>query len=157
MNPCCRYATQGPEDQVSVGKDLCGTPTACEQLRALPPNPGLICCACPWILLAHVAVLGPAHPTPTLVFLLAVPIIAQSLTQEPQQDLTSTALLWTRAGTWCLLLPARIRAKTQYTLLQVRTGKWEVGGFQGKLRASVSLQKSLTLSPGSLGPPDQAY
>lgn len=60
----------------------------------MPAHPGLICCACPWILWAHMAVLGPAHLTPTLVFLSAARMIPQRLTLEPGQDLVSAALVW---------------------------------------------------------------
>lgn len=50
----------------------------------------LLCC--PWILWAHMAVLGSAHLTPTLVFLSAAPMVPHRLTLEPGQDLISTAL-----------------------------------------------------------------
>lgn len=73
-------------------------PHCCEQLCALPAHPGLICCACPWILWAHTAVLGPAHLTPTLVFLSAACMVPQRLTLEPGQVLTSTALVWLEQG-----------------------------------------------------------
>lgn len=130
---------------MSVGRGLCVcvVPPLLWAAMCITHSPWAHLLCCPWIRWAHMAVLGSAHLTPTLVFLSAAPMVPHRLTLEPGQDLTSTALVWPEQGFGAFLFQHGSERRLD-TLCS--RWKWEKGkgdfSFQGLPQASMSLQKA---------------